>query len=563
MRKITTQENETGFRVNLGEYFRVLWRKKYFIVVPLLIAVVVSNVGVRFLVPEYESSSVIRVGTPGSAVNSEVDRFVQTDSRRRSRDAEISAQLAADIVGSAFLDELIRQLGMDKDPELVAAADYQRENFYPGVTTEELVMRRLRNFLKQRIRIDNEGPMMFRLSYADADPEACYVVADAITRLYIDMQRRQTMRGLQEVSDFSEEQLAVYKDRLDRSERELSRFQEQMAERTTVANPVNQSNVTLSEKVRNDLELVISEAESTLEKIRERVVSILGAAPDGARVWSDPEIRKLQSDMSNRRESELLAELSASAGLPGGASSESVGITVTQQAIQRRLGTLVTERFSNVPADYRPLVVEYFYQQAEISAWRNKRARVDAYIRAFRNQVALTPQMESELSRLRQEVEHNRNVYNTFKSAQTSTQISEAAQNTELGATIFLIESANKPLAPVRPDKIKIMVFAFLFGVFLGSAGLLLTEFTDSSFRSVDEVEKQLGLKVLGTVPRFEGTRWFHDSARRRIVIWATTSVLLLVIALAAFYFYGKSSREQMIDLNFTNGYVSPTSEQR
>lgn len=562
MRKITTQENETGFRVNLGEYFRVLWRKKYFIVVPLLIAVVVSNIGVRFLVPEYESSSVIRVGSAGSSVNSEVDRFVQSDARRRSRDAEISAQLQADIVGSAFLDELIRQLGMDKDPELIADADYQRENFYPGVTTEELVMRRLRNFLKKRIRIDQEGPLMFRLSYADADPEACYVVADAITRLYIDMQRRQTMRGLQEVSDFSEEQLAVYKDRLDRSERELARFQEQMAERTTVANPVNQSNVTLSEKVRNDLDLVISEAESTLEKIRERVVSILGSAPDGARVWNDPEIRKLQSDMSNRRESELLAELSASA-TPGATAVENVGITVTQQAIQRRLGTLVMERFANVPADYRPLVVEYFYQQAEIAAYRNKRARVDAYIRAFRNQVALTPQMESELSRLRQEVEHNRNVYNTFKSAQTTTQISEAAQNTELGATIFLIESANKPLAPVRPDRIKIMVFAFLFGVFLGAAGLLLTEFTDSSFRSVDEVEKQLGLKVLGTVPRFEGTRWFHDSARRRVVIWATTSVLLLVIALAAFYFYGKSSREQLIELNFSGGYVSPTSEQR
>ena len=82
----------------------------------------------------------------------------------------------------------------------------------------------------------------------------------------------------------SEEQLAVYKDRLDRSERELSRFQEQMAERTTAANPVTQGNVTLPEKVRNDLDLEISEAESTLEKIRARVVSILGAAAPGERV---------------------------------------------------------------------------------------------------------------------------------------------------------------------------------------------------------------------------------------------------------------------------------------
>jgi uncharacterized protein involved in exopolysaccharide biosynthesis len=555
VRKITAQENQPGFRVNLGEYLRVLWRKKYFIVVPLVISVVVSNIGVRFLVPEYESSSVIRIGNAAS-VSSEVERFVQSDIRRRSRDAELSAQLEADIAGSAFLDELIRQLGMDQDPDLLEWADYQRETLYPGVASEELVMRRLRNFLKNRITIDREGPLMFRLSYADADPDACYIIADAITRLYIDLQRRQTMRGLQEVSDFSEEQLAVYKERLDRSERELSRFQEQMAEQTTAGNPVNQNNVALSEKVRNDLDLEISEGESTLEKIRARVVSILGSAPAGERVWTDPEIRKLQSDMSNRRESELLAELSATTGVPGTTTRDETGIVSTQQAIQRRLGAIVAERFANVPTDYRPLVVEYFYQQAEIAAFRTKRARVDAYIRAFRNQVALTPQLESELARLRQEVEHNRSVYNTFKSAQTTSQISEAAQNTELGATIFLIEAASKPLAPVRPDKVKILVLAFMFGVALGSAGLLVTEFTDSSFRNVDEVEKQLGVKVLGTIPRFDHTRWFHDSARRRAVIWTATSLVLLVIALSAFYFYGKSSREELIDLHFTNAPI-------
>jgi len=546
VRKITPQDQEAGFRLNLGEYLRVVWRKKYFLVVPLVISVAVANVGVRFLVPEYESSSVIRLGD-ASQVQSEVNRFVQTDSRRR--EAEFGAQLEADILGSAFLDELIRRLGMDQDPKLIDIANYEREHLYPGITSEELVMRRLRNFLKRRISIDREGPNMYRLAYADANPEACYTVAEAITRLYIDMQHRQTMRGLKEVSQFSEEQLAVYKERLDKSERELARFQERLAAPNAATNPVSQANVAHAERVHADLALTISSAEDTLERIRAQVASVLATVPDGDRVFRDPEIRRLENDLALRRVSELLGELSAGFMAPGGGGGADA-IMATQQAIQRRVGRLVGELFVDVPADYQPLVVEYFYQRAEVNALRTKRTRLDRYIAAFRSQVALAPEMESELARLRQEVDHDRSVYNTFQSAQTTTQISEAAQNTELGATVFLVETANRPLAPVRPDRMKILVLAFLFGAAIGASGLLLTEFTDSSFRSVDEIEKQLGMKVLGTIPRFEKTKWFHDSARKRAVVWTATSVVFLGVALAGFYFYGKSAREQMIDLN-------------
>jgi uncharacterized protein involved in exopolysaccharide biosynthesis len=552
VRKVTAQDQETGFRLNLGEYARVLWRKKYFLLLPVIIAVVVSNVGVRFLVPEYESSSVLRVGST-SSVGTEVERYL---SSRRSRDAELGMQLEADIMGSAFLDELIHRLGMDQDPDLVAAAEMQREMLYPGVTVDELVMRRLRNFMRKRMSIDGEGPSMYRIAFADPNPEACYAITTAITRLYMEMQRRQANQALQDVSEFSEEQLAVYKERLDRSERELASFQERMAEKSTLANPVSSSNIGSADRLRNDIELTVRSAESTLERIRGPMAAQLNGVPNGDKVWSDPELRKLMSDLTSRREAELLGELNPTAGTTADAQT---GIANTQQAIQRRLSTLVADRFSDVPPDYRPIVVEYFYQQAEIDALRQKRTRLDTYIRSFRDQVAMAPQMETELTRLRTEVENNRIIYNQFANAARTTQISQDAANTDLGATVFLIEAASKPLAPVRPDKIKILALAFMLGLMIGAGGLLLTEFTDSSFRSVDDVEKILGLKVLGTVPRFEKTRWVHDAARKRAVIWTSTVVVLVALSISAFYFYGKSMREQLIDIDLTR---SPSASQ-
>jgi uncharacterized protein involved in exopolysaccharide biosynthesis len=554
VRKVVAQDQEAGFKLNLGEYFRVLWRKKYFLIVPLLISVVVSNIGVRFLVPEYESSTVIRIGSMASGPNTEVDRFFQADGRRRSRDAEVGMQLEADVLGSAFLDDLIRRLGMDRDADLIRSADNQRRALYPGVTTDELVMRRLRNFLKRRISIDREGPSLYRIAYADANPEACYVIADAISRLYIENQKEQQLRSLTEVSKFSEDQLAIAKARLDRSERELAAFQQQQASLGATTNPVTQSNSALAERLRKDLNLSISSAEATLERIRRPMADQLNRVPGGDRIWTDPELRKLIADLKSRRQSEVLFELAG--GPAGGASTapEDAGLlAASQQSVQRRLGLLVADRFPDVPIDYRPLVVEYFYQQAEIDALREKRDTLERYIDAFRRDVQLAPQQATELTRLLQEVEKNRDHYNTFLKAQETTRISEEAANTNLGTTVFLVEAANRPLAPVRPDKIRILILAFVLGSAIGAGGLLLTEFTDSSFRSVEEVEKTLGLKVLGTVPRFEKTRWFHDSTRRRAIIWSVTVAVLVGLCISAFYFYGKSMRESLIDLNISH----------
>ncbi len=550
MRKVTAQEQESGFQLNLGEYFRVVWRKKYFLLVPLVIAVAVSNIGVRFLTPEYESSSVIRIGS-ASSVDTGVDRFFPNDTRRRSRDAELAEQLEADLLGSAFLDELIHRLGMDRDPRLIAAAEQQRATLYPSASVDDLVMRRLRNFLKQRIKVTGEGPGVFRVAYADANPEACHVISQEITSLYIELQRRQTLVGLQRVSDFSEEQLAIHKERLDRSERDLARFREQTAVNNSRINPVGAGNVGLADRLRSNLDLSIHSAESTLDRIRTSMAAQLKGVPSGDRIWSDVELRKLVGDLTGWREAEVLAELSG--GGAAGPTSNTEGVLGAQQAIQRRLAVLVAQRFPEVAVDYRPIVVEYFYQQTEIDAMRQKRARLDEYIRSFRANVQGEPQRETELQRLRQEVENNRSVYNTFAEAARTTRISQEAQSTELGATVFLIEAANRPLAPVRPDKVKILVLALVFGLTVGAAGLLLTEFTDSSFRSVEDVEKLLGIKVLGTIPRFDRTRWYHDSARKRTIMWSATVLILVGVAVSAFYFYGKSTREQLIDLDLSH----------
>lgn len=548
MRNVTQhKEQEPGFHLDLGNYARILWRKKYFLLVPLAIAFIVASVGVRFLIPEYEASSVIRIGN--SSASADVDPLTGNRGGRRSQDEKTKKQLETDLLGSSFLDDLIKKLGIDRDPEVIAKAEIAHQQ-YPALSTEELVFRRLREFLKKRIKVDDAGGSgTFRVVYADPNPDACYVIADAITQLYIDTQRKQAMTSLSVVSDFSEEQLTVAKDRLDKSEKELSDFQEGLAGRTiSIANPVNDKNVAIAEKLRTDLDLTVRASESTLDKIRGRISGALGSVPSSEPVTRDLETSKLSNELGVRRENELLIEI----GSETHSSDPSLDpVVTTQQALQRRLSQLSDEAYPNVPVDYRPLLVEYFYQQCEVKASRRKLQKLDNYLGQFRSQVALAPQQETELQRLKDEVERNRTLYDKFKDSQNNTRINEAVtQNTTLGTAVTVLEAPAKPVSPVRPDKIKILVLCFLFGATVGAAGLLLTEFTDSSYRSVDDVEKQLGLRVLGTIPRVGNARWVSETSRKRTVIWVAVCVTFVCVFISAFYFYGKSSREHLIDLN-------------
>jgi polysaccharide biosynthesis transport protein len=547
VRNITQKEQEPGFHLDLGNYARILWRKKYFMLVPLAIAFIVASVGVRFLIPEYEASSVIRIGSPDAAAG-DVDQLLNGRGRG-SRDEKTKKQLETDLLGSNFLDDLIKKLGLDRDPEVIAKAEIAHQT-YPALSTEELVFRRLRDFLKKRIKVDDEGGSgTFRVSYSDPNPDACYVIADAITQLYIDSQRKQTMVGLRDVSDFSEEQLTVAKDRLDKSEKELSDFQERVSSVTvSTANPVNEKNVAVAENARNDLDLTVRASQSTLDKIRQRISSAVGNMPPSDPVARDPEVAKLMNELGVRHENELLIEL--------GSDTHSVDpnldpVVTTQQALQRRLSQVVENAYDNVPPDYRPLLVEYFYQQSEVRAYQRKLQRLDNYIGQFRSQVALAPQQETELQRLKDEVDRNRTLYDKFKDSKMNANIGEQlTANKTLGTTVTVLEVPAKPVSPVRPDKVKILVLCFLFGATVGAAGLLLTEFTDSSYRSVEDVERQLGLHVLGTIPRVGNARWVSETSRRRTVIWVAVCVTFVCVFISAFYFYGKSSREHLIDLN-------------
>jgi succinoglycan biosynthesis transport protein ExoP len=550
MKPVTDTIRKSGnSKFHLGEYWRILWRKKFLVLLPLLLPVIVTSIGVRFLVPVFASSSVIHFEN-SKFMAREMEQLVQLQDRRRMHDREALARIESELGTSGFLDQLIIRLGMDTNPDLVRWAQSLHSEKYSGLSAEELIHRRLRGYLVKNIKVENTGPSMFKISCLDFNPETAYALTDGVVNLFIERQQKKEMDGLQDVSDFSDEHLAVYKERLDESEKALDSYKRMVNQRKVEANPIGDHNIRDAETLKKQIDIDVANKQNALGRIRENLVALFGSSPPNEPIWSDGEFGKLKARLIAQRETHLLLQLASTVTPSEDEGRSRRDIVQTERDLQRYLSGLVQNTFYDSFTGYHSLVVEYFYQQSDLESIREKRANLDGYIDYYRRRVTYAPQQERELEKLEDEVRTNRELYRSFVKAKTSTQITESVQNTNIGETIAIIEEASKPTSPVLPNKSKIMMLAFLLGGFLGVITLIVSEYSDTSFRTVEDVEEELGLKVLGTIPRFESSNLMNDAARRKkFLIWAVVSAAVVLIALFGFYYYGKSVEGHKIDL--------------
>ena len=67
---------------------------------------------------------------------------------------------------------------------------------------------------------------------------------------------------------------------------------------------------------------------------------------------------------------------------------------------------------------------------------------------------------------------------------------------------VAVVDRAQTPGAPYKPDLKKNLLMWFVFGLFAAGAAVAGLEILDDTFKSPEEIEDQLGLAVLGLIPK-------------------------------------------------------------
>ena len=106
---------------------------------------------------------------------------------------------------------------------------------------------------------------------------------------------------------------------------------------------------------------------------------------------------------------------------------------------------------------------------------------------------------ESQYQNLQQEVEANRQLYDSVVKRLKETGVAGGLEN----SNVRIIQEATVPTAPIRPRKAWNLGVSIVVGLILAVGVAFGIEFLDTTVKTPDDVERYLGLAVIGIVPVF------------------------------------------------------------
>lgn len=553
IRRHVPEESEQ--KIDVQAYWKIFWRKKYYFLVPIVLSLLISVVGVRRLTPLFESYSLLAIEDQ-NLLERTMGRYISGDEdRARERNLRYRSIIETRLKSRSFIESVVTDLGIDRSVDLRQNLERQMQGADPTLSIDELVMRRLVSVLREKISVQNPNPGFFTVSVYDTDANTAYILASKVGERFIESMRQARLEGIRQAGAFSDEQLAIYKEKLETSEKEFSEVRREMMESDVGSNPVSVSNLHYAEALKNTIGAQIEQNEIALGRVRSRLVSLLEQVPTSDKMSTDEAVKNYQNRLRAFGSARLLAELSPTESAADEGEAQSLDLIAEE--LRRRIADIVDIEYAKLyPAfssEIRPLITEYFYQKELLAYHRSRLNRLQGYIDQHRTNTRRRPYLEREFNRLSSEVETNRAIYQVFLESKTSAQITEAVQNTNLGLRISIVERAEKPLSPVKPEPLKIILVALLFGTACGIGAILITEYIDDSFRTVEEVQRFLKLPVLGTVPKtIASFAWEKRKRGKMILIWAIGIFIFVSVVTGTLYIYEKTLREAGIGIRIS-----------
>lgn len=442
--------------------------------------------------PVYQSSTIVQV-SQGQLLSRDMQRLLPGVSTQ-----ERLANLRKLISSHEYLKRLITTLDLYNDPQMRLRAEEGKNN-YPGLSIDEITELLWIDQLKKFLNIRQTGSDFIEISAYGNTPNFAYNFAHTLTQIFIDESLRREVGGIRGALEFSSEQLEVYRKKLANSEDKLRKYQEKILydnvdDQSLASTNHGQANkmLTATELELRDLKDRFSFLQNQVRqesfglhsinssKLRSLKSELLQSAADLARLmikysWQDAEVLKLNTEIDNLHEnirSEINSELRQS----------------YSHANDRQLEILLQKEIVSIDIDFL----------------NHKKTALTSLINELKRTIGKAPSRELELNRLRGEVEANRRIYETILQQNQGSEIEEALQRTAAEFKFRIIEPAIKPIKPIKPNRVKLMLMAIAVGCAIGGGIIFLLEYMDHSFKKVEDIEKYLDLPVLGTIPRID-----------------------------------------------------------
>ncbi len=474
------RDEEGGERdVHLLDYWRVIKKRRWIVLSVLLVIVTIVTIRMSQLPVIYEATGRIIINPQ---LPLRVTQEKETGADLSSNDAQYLETQQNVLRSRELARRVIEALHLERHPEFAGittrAADPDRQRVL-------LIDRFLANLKVELVR----NTRVVAVTYSAHDPQLAARAVNELFTQYGEYMLEARSDSTRKATEWLQEQLALLRDRAEKAQEELVRYSRE--------NEIVQlsENQTITVERLADLNRRLIEAET--DRIRAETLYRLsreGEVDALPPVLADPQVQAL-----NARLAELRQEL-AQLNVEYQPTHPRVARVREQIAEAERQLALAKRRIlANIEAEYKAAVRRENDLRAALERQRAETLR--------QNERAI------ELSLRKREVEVTTQLYEGLLEKLNDVKLLSTLTTTN----IQILDKAEVPLHPARPRKLFNIGLSVLVGLILGVGLALFVEYLDNTVKSTEDVDRLLGLPVLGLVPALESLERRRWSALPRV----------------------------------------------
>ncbi|MFZ5979467.1 MAG: GumC family protein [Candidatus Zixiibacteriota bacterium] len=486
----------------------IIKKRQWLIILPWVLVSVLVFGGTFLMTPEYESSTIIAID-PEVKLSTELQNLLGINRGYRGMESQYDQlrSIYNEIISTRYISQLSERLQLGEDPVLTETAR-QLAAAQPHISVEQAKLDLLQSSLMEKVIVTFAAGDQVRITAQSADPARARDIANTLGEIFISEKLKQELSSIRSSQDFSDIQLQRYENLLAektraRTELEKEYLKIQLDEsvtsdsnRTEISSEIDRTNNTIADyqdhereilrqiqAVSNlsvsNLKLDDSQAKTDLEAGLKQQLRSIGDLMIKY-TWSDPQILNFKV----RQNSQL-------------------------NALEAENRKLVSEQYANVGDSVQTLLVSLFNTRSELDYLYSKASYLEAALNELMDKMNMIPEYQARMSQLDNEILTTTELRDRFKRQQESSSISQALLQDMSSSKYKVVEEAKLPLAPFKPNRMRIILMGVVLGLVVGGSAAVVAELFDTSFKKVADVETELGLKVMGVIPKIDSLKYF------------------------------------------------------
>ena len=562
----------------LGDYISIAWRRKFHILIPTILVLVVTVATVFLLPPVYKSTGTILIESqqiPSELIQSTVTTFA---------DERIQV-IKQRIMTSQQLFGIIRKFNLYADEINSTARSEILEDM-----RERIVIDRVSANLGNKRGRGNSALIAFTVSFEHTRAGVAQKVANELVTLFLDENIRSRTARAEETSGFLQKESERLGAQIAEMEAQIANYKQENEGMLPESLPVNlQRVVTLRSALLN------SEVELNALTERKKLLQIdldalqFNIATSGGlseeQLQQKSELQQLQNQfisLSARYGAEhpdvkaIQRQISAFEQEYGNLSDTAE--LESQRQIVRQEITDLTGKYSSEHPDVKRLerklegidaMIEKSQQSEQsgksveqpvvdgsnpelmqvkarldsvdsgIKRIRKARIELEGQIAALDTRISRTPQVERGLDALERDYENTSRKYQEMKSKQLQAELSQSLEAEQKGERFTLLEPPLLPDKPVKPDRPKLFMLGLILSMVAGVGVAGVAESLDGGIRGSRALAFVTKMTPLATIP-YIITRKDELIKKRNIRLFIAIVVILVIGAVSAVHFFYK-----------------------